>query len=146
MSRSEAERINRIAELLPDSNEMGFAVEYGLKLLGTVYVNKRAVDAATPLPSADDECNDIELWGTLTLDEGQLKEFLRADAAKHLKPGTRFQLRQKLPHNYGRSKGMAWYSCDGFGERDTWGHVPLHPEYDRDTGVYLVGEYVTPSA
>jgi len=85
----------------------------------------------------------VELWATITVDPDDVISYLKADAALHLKPSQRFEVRRKIPDNFGRTHGMAWYRNDAMEKRESWGRVPSKPEYVN--GYYLVGEFVTPS-
>jgi hypothetical protein len=123
--------------------EKGIAVDYGWTLLGSIYVGGREVDANEPLPRLNDKPEYVELWATITLDEKDLIGYLRADAERNLKPGQRFEIRQRIPTRYGRSKGMAWYHNDAMDKLEVWDRVPAAPLLAR--GCYLVGEYTVPT-
>jgi hypothetical protein len=124
-------------------DEMGIAVDYGYICLGTIYPRTdRRLDSSMAMPSFPRK-EVVELWGTLSVDEGKVQEFLHADAAVHLAPGTRYQLRKRTPTRFGRSHGMAWYRNAAMDKQETWGHVSKEPTLIN--GVYLVGEFTTPS-
>lgn len=122
--------------------EMGIAYRYGAVLLGTVYRSARLSDPSERLRDVR-ETGPLELWGAISVDEHEVREFLHADAEQSLKPGQRYELRRKIPDNYGRSHGMAWYRNAAMDKRDEWGRVPIKPELAG--GYYLVGEFTTPS-
>lgn len=128
--------------------EMGIQVTYGWVRIGQVYQRHRArtLDTQSDIPDVRQRPGVVELWATITVDENDLRQFLIADAADHLKPGQRFEIRRKVPQNMGRTHGMAWYRNDAMDKRETWGRVPIKPEHAPQGGYYLVGEYTTPSA
>lgn len=140
-------------------DEKGFAIEYGAVLLGVVYApTRRDVDTGELLPSAGLALKPIarivhvhsgdrlELWAQVEMDERDVIAFLRADAERSLKPGDRYEIRQKVPHNYGRSKGMAWYHNAPMAKREKWGERLTKPKFQPAMGFYLVGEYTVPTA
>lgn len=128
--------------------EMGNAVNYGWVRLGIVYRPKREVSPLETIREVRGEDGDsdfVELWATIAVDEADVREFLIADAGRSLKPRSRFELRRKIPENYGRTHGMAWYRNDAMDKAETWGNVPATPSYAAAGGYYLVGEYTTPA-
>jgi hypothetical protein len=131
-----------IADALDEtSGEMGIAVAYGYVCLGSVYQPSREA-GPFPLKDVRESGDFVELWGTITVNEVDVRVYLIADAARTLKPGQRFEVRKMIPSNYGRTFGMAWYRNDAMDKRESWGRQPLTPE--TGGGYYLVGEYVTP--
>lgn len=119
-----------------DAKEFGFAVEYGR-------VPYRAANGKT-------------LWGYVSITDYEMIEFLKADAAAHLPPGTRFEIRRKIPCRdaaeiYVRSKqsavaevgrsGMAWYRCEDESSPD---YTDAELALGSDSREYVVGIHVTP--
>lgn len=85
------------------------------------------------------------LWGTIDIPEYDILAWLHADAKASLPLGTRYQIRRRIPGYYGRSFGLAWYSCHAFADRVTWGvRLPIGMgSLDPQGGFYLVGEFTT---
>jgi hypothetical protein len=136
--------VEGIMEALDEADgEMGIAVEYGWALLGSIYRPvSREVDPSqfmTPVRPGQDF---VELWGTISLNERDLIEYLHADAERHLQPDTRYEIRRRIPANYGRSHGMAWYRNKAMDKREKWG---FRPEFEQDRpGYRFIGEFTTP--
>lgn len=83
---------------------------------------------------------------TINVDPIEVARALHEDAAKTLPANMRYELRAKVPTNYGRSKGMSWYRNDAMDATETWGDCPATPRYIEDQGCRLVGQFVTPAA
>lgn len=81
------------------------------------------------------------------LDERQVTTNLRWDAEQTLPPSTRYEIRQALPWNYGRSKARAWYSTPTMELEPLWIEPgeEREPAYMPEGGYFLVGRYVTPA-
>lgn len=47
-------------------------------------------------------------------------EILSNSAAGCLPPGTRFEIREMVPFDYGRRRGMAWYSTPQMSQEHMW--------------------------
>lgn len=135
-----------IAEALDEvDGELGIAVKYGWVCLGVAYPPaNRALCPASDMPDVRTAPRPVELWATITVDEKEVRDFLRADAEQHLQPGTRFEIRKQYPNNFGRTHGMAWYRNAAMDKREDWGRVPMQPE--AAAGYFLVGEFTTPPA
>jgi hypothetical protein len=132
--------IEGIEEVLEEGfGEKGAAVEYGYVRIASVrrYRPRRDVDSSEELPRVSDDL--IEVWGVLAVNDDDLKRYLIVDAENTLEPGQRFEIRKQIPHNYGRTHGMAWYRNDAMDKREAWGFAPHLPL--RKDGYYLVGEY-----
>jgi hypothetical protein len=81
----------------------------------------------------------------------QAVDYLIARAKENLSPGTRFEIREKFPGNYGRSRGLAWYRHPAMDADPTW--ETRHKDVTADNpivapegGYILLGTYTTPSA
>ena len=72
---------------------------------------------------------------------------LIADAVHHLPQGTPFEIRSKVPENYGRDRGIAWYSNNEFCRKGENFEQFLHLNeddwhYSQRLGVYILGRGV----
>lgn len=137
--------VDGIADALDETiGEMGIAVDYGFVCIGCVYHRpSRETSPAERLRNAR-ESDKVELWATIAVNEDEVRAFLMADAEQCLEPGTRYQIRKKIPEFYGRTHGMAWYRNAAMDKAETWGRVPPKPEFTAEGGYYLLGEYTTP--
>jgi len=136
--------IEGIMEALDEADgEMGIAVDYGWTCLGSIYrPASREIDPSEIMPTARERPDFVELWGTISLNERDLIEYLHADAARHLPPNTRYEIRKRVPGNFGRSRGMAWYRNKAMDKRERWDFLP---EFAQDRqGHCLIGEFTTP--
>ena len=104
------------------SDAMGFAVDYG------------EVRLAGP-----ESCPD--LWVTIQVDEKALQYFLVHAAHLSLPKGLRFEIRQRVPANYGRTKGIAWYHESGMTREPEWGKGEF-PRYVEEGGYYVLAQLV----
>lgn len=75
---------------------------------------------------------------------GDIIEKLHAMAAAKLKPGTIYEIRGKLHNDYGRARGLAWYTCH---EMQTWPtRTFVYPGKLNELGGYMVlGTFMVPS-
>lgn len=63
---------------------------------------------------------------------------LGADARKTLPPGTRFEIRGKIPTDFGRRRGLAWYYNPDMRLESHWKEGrDASPSLDPDAGYYL---------
>ena len=115
----EAPLMRRLASV---ADEQGVAVEYGWRAIA--------------------EVGDEKLWGTVTVDEGDVLAFLHTSAKRHLAPGTRYEIRRRVPGQYGRSFGLAWFHDPKWPKDGPWGTKPAG--YEPEMGYFLVGEFVVP--
>lgn len=132
------------AELDETIGEMGIAVNYGFVRIGCAYRPSRETYPIDSLRDVRETTDKVELWATIAVDEAEVRAFLMADAEQCLEPGTRYQIRKKIPEFYGRTHGMAWYRNAAMDKAETWGRVPPKPEFTAEGGYYLLGEYTTP--
>jgi hypothetical protein len=91
-----------------------------------------------------DADGDIRRVGyTAECDRAEIMAALKADAAMTLGPGRRFELRTQPATNYGRTHHMAWYAYEP-NEEAEWPVGDLDPPlHVPETGIYLIGRYVT---
>jgi hypothetical protein len=106
------------------ASEKGIAINYGWTVVAS--------------------CADHDLWGTVDVNEVSLMEFLHAGAAAELPPGTRYQIRERIPGFHGRAFGRAWFWSPEFSDAAEWG--TKEPGIPPECGYKLIGEYVTPTA
>lgn len=67
------------------------------------------------------------------------------DRAKQaLPPGTVHELRGKVPTNYGRDVGVAWYHLPEMKDWEVTGAVPWPGEFHRLGGYFKLGTFRTP--
>lgn len=71
-----------------------------------------------------------------------LDKYLRADAEKTLPPNTRYEIRESIPGNFGRSHGRAWYANSEMANDLLWRDCE---GYDQRAGYVLLGRYTTPA-
>lgn len=72
-----------------------------------------------------------------------IRDWLIADAGRVLPPGTSFEIREKQPHDYGRSRGLAWY-YDPLRPKDAPLTLVVEPFFDPARGVIFHGTYFVP--
>ena len=79
-----------------------------------------------------------------------LQDTLIADARRQLPEGTRFEIREKIPTDFGRNCGMGWYTHAGLRVEPlrNW-DTPWLARVDQregcyipETGVYIVGRQI----
>ena len=63
-------------------------------------------------------------------------EMLKADAARKLGPGKVYELRAKIPTNFGRNLGVAWYSLKSMSVLELVDEKP-YPGVHNELGGYM---------
>ncbi len=96
------------------------------------------------------ECLSLRELGRASVSEferdmPQHLEMLHEMARKKLPPGTVYELRGKIPSDYGRSRGVAWYHIDAMGDWPVTGAIP-YPGTKNQLGGYMqLGTFRTPT-
>jgi hypothetical protein len=103
--------------------EKGFAINYGWAVIARF--------------------NGEELWGWVAIEDDVLATFLHAAAASRLPPLTRYELRERIPFNFGRSRGTGWFHCPSMAKKEKWG---IKSQTSPPEGGYtLLGQFTTPA-
>lgn len=86
---------------------------------------------------------DRSIGYTVKVDDEEINACLHALAAYFLPPNTRYEIRERCPQNYGRTRGRAWFHIRTFADAPSWGSEPIG--YNHAGGYYLRGQFTTPS-
>lgn len=113
----------------------------------------RAADALETLTSDINQQGRCIEWGriafgrtssfTTTVNRDDVIRCLRADAEDRLPLGTRYEIREKMPQNYGRTFGMAWLRDNDMDEVASWGEGDF-PRTIGDHYYMVIGQFTTP--
>jgi len=75
---------------------------------------------------------------------GEIIEKLHAMAAAKLAPGTIYEIRGKIQTDYGRGRGLAWYTNHWLQEREPTGAIEYPGKVNELGGYMFLGTFMVP--